>query len=202
MDTYWVPGVNNLRTLGRWAFAELAEIYWIDADFKARVGREFDAMIERAGRNFRLTPFCMCGGHRLRARFECRRVAPQRLARSTSAAFPQKTRIGARSRRGEPRRGPKESGIESLQRKGDSPMDIAALDILAPEPSTTLLPSNDRSADTLAAQGPGAELERLGDGCRTSMAQPTSSRSPAQSGLARYGSYRGQRPLMGGDSRR
>ena len=42
-------------------------------------------------------------------------------------------------------------------------MDLAALDILAPEPSTTLLPSNDRSADTLAAQGPGAELERLGD---------------------------------------
>jgi Endonuclease domain len=32
MDTYWVPGVNNLRTLGRWAFAELTEIYQIDAD--------------------------------------------------------------------------------------------------------------------------------------------------------------------------
>ena len=50
MDTYWVPGVNNLRTLGRWAFAELTEIYRIDADFKARVEREFDAMIARAGR--------------------------------------------------------------------------------------------------------------------------------------------------------
>jgi len=36
MDTYWVPAVNNLRTLGRWAFAELTEIYQIDADFKAR----------------------------------------------------------------------------------------------------------------------------------------------------------------------
>jgi type III restriction enzyme len=49
MDTYWVPAVNNLRTLGRWAFAELTEIYQIDADFKAKVDREFDAMLARAG---------------------------------------------------------------------------------------------------------------------------------------------------------
>jgi type III restriction enzyme len=48
MDTYWVPAVNNLRTLGRWAFAELTEIYQIDADFKAKVEGEFDAMIVRA----------------------------------------------------------------------------------------------------------------------------------------------------------
>jgi type III restriction enzyme len=47
MDTYWVPAVNNLRTLGRWAFAELTEIYQIDADFKAKVDREFDAMLAR-----------------------------------------------------------------------------------------------------------------------------------------------------------
>ena len=49
MDTYWVPAVNNMRTLGRWAFAELTEIYQIDADFKARVDQEFGAMIARAG---------------------------------------------------------------------------------------------------------------------------------------------------------
>jgi type III restriction enzyme len=48
MDTYWVPAVNNLKTLGRWAFAELTEIYQIDADFKAKVDREFDAMLIRA----------------------------------------------------------------------------------------------------------------------------------------------------------
>jgi type III restriction enzyme len=47
MDTYWVSAANNLRTLGRWAFAELTEIYQIDADFKARVDREFDAMLAR-----------------------------------------------------------------------------------------------------------------------------------------------------------
>jgi type III restriction enzyme len=49
METYWVPAANNLRTLGRWAFAELTEIYQIDADFKARVASEFDAMLARAG---------------------------------------------------------------------------------------------------------------------------------------------------------
>ena len=47
-DIYWVPGVNNLGTLGRWAFAELTEIYQIDADFKAKVDSQFDAMIVRA----------------------------------------------------------------------------------------------------------------------------------------------------------
>ena len=48
MDTYWVPGVNNLGTLGRWAFAEFTEIYQIEADFKAKVESEFDEMIGRA----------------------------------------------------------------------------------------------------------------------------------------------------------
>jgi type III restriction enzyme len=49
MDTYWVPAVNNLRTLGRWAFAELTEIYQIEADFEAKVASAFNEMIARAG---------------------------------------------------------------------------------------------------------------------------------------------------------
>ena len=49
MDTYWVPAVNNLRTLGRWAFAELTEIYQIEADFKAKAASAFDEMVARAG---------------------------------------------------------------------------------------------------------------------------------------------------------
>jgi type III restriction enzyme len=48
MDTYWVPGVNNLGTLGRWAFAELTEIYLIESDFKAKVESAFDEMVVRA----------------------------------------------------------------------------------------------------------------------------------------------------------
>lgn len=46
MDTYWVPGVNHLRTYGRWAFAEFTEVYQIQADFKAKVESEFNKMIE------------------------------------------------------------------------------------------------------------------------------------------------------------
>ncbi len=48
MDTYWVPGVNNLGTYGRWAFSEFTEVYQIDADFKAKVEGEFNKMIESA----------------------------------------------------------------------------------------------------------------------------------------------------------
>ncbi|MGH7553692.1 MAG: BPTD_3080 family restriction endonuclease, partial [Longimicrobiales bacterium] len=48
MDTYWVPAVNNLGTLGRWAFAEFTEIYQIESDFKAKVENAFDEMIGRA----------------------------------------------------------------------------------------------------------------------------------------------------------
>jgi type III restriction enzyme len=32
METYWVPGVNNLGTHGRWAFAELTDHYEIEAE--------------------------------------------------------------------------------------------------------------------------------------------------------------------------
>ena len=33
MDTYWVPGVNTLGLFGRWAFAELTDVYEIDSGF-------------------------------------------------------------------------------------------------------------------------------------------------------------------------
>ncbi len=46
MDTYWIPGVNNLGSYGRWAFAEFTEVYQIEADFKAKVASEFDAMMD------------------------------------------------------------------------------------------------------------------------------------------------------------
>lgn len=46
METYWVPGVNNLGKYGRWAFAEFTEVYQIEAEFKDRVEAEFNRMIE------------------------------------------------------------------------------------------------------------------------------------------------------------
>lgn len=47
MDVYWVPGVNHLGTYGRWAFAELKEMYSLEADFTAKVEAEFKKMLER-----------------------------------------------------------------------------------------------------------------------------------------------------------
>ncbi|GAB4212357.1 MAG: DEAD/DEAH box helicase family protein [Rhodoferax sp.] len=46
MDTYWVPGVNHLRSYGRWAFAEFTEVFQIQADFKATVDAAFNKLIE------------------------------------------------------------------------------------------------------------------------------------------------------------
>ena len=47
MRTYWVPGVNGLRTYGRWDFVEFGDVYAMQADFAARVEAEFAGMIER-----------------------------------------------------------------------------------------------------------------------------------------------------------
>jgi type III restriction enzyme len=46
MDIYWVPGVNNLRAYGRWAFAEFTEVYQMESEFKTKVEAEFNKMIE------------------------------------------------------------------------------------------------------------------------------------------------------------
>jgi type III restriction enzyme len=35
MRTYWVPGVNNLGSFGRWAFAEFTAVYEMEAQFAA-----------------------------------------------------------------------------------------------------------------------------------------------------------------------
>ena len=48
METYWAPGVNNLGQYGRWAFAELTEVYQIEADFKAKVENGFNSMLGRS----------------------------------------------------------------------------------------------------------------------------------------------------------
>jgi hypothetical protein len=47
-ETYWVPGVNNLGTYGRWAFAEFRDVYEIEAQFGAMV-EEAVSMAEKWG---------------------------------------------------------------------------------------------------------------------------------------------------------
>lgn len=46
MEIYWVPGVNNLGTCGRWAFAEFTDVYEMQDDFKERIEADFDKMID------------------------------------------------------------------------------------------------------------------------------------------------------------
>ncbi len=48
MDTYWVPGLNNLGTYGRWAFAEFIDVFQMQTDFAKKVASEFNKMIEAA----------------------------------------------------------------------------------------------------------------------------------------------------------
>mgnify|MGYP001792114120 CR=1 FL=1 len=48
MRNYWVPGVNNLGTYGRWAFAEFKDVYEIQADFETVMAAEFEEIIDRA----------------------------------------------------------------------------------------------------------------------------------------------------------
>ncbi|QPJ61715.1 MAG: DEAD/DEAH box helicase family protein [Candidatus Nitronauta litoralis] len=46
METYWVPGVNNNGSYGRWSFAEFTEVYQIESDFEEKVESEFNKMID------------------------------------------------------------------------------------------------------------------------------------------------------------
>jgi type III restriction enzyme len=46
METYWVPGVNNLRTYGRWAFVEFGDVFQMQVDFARKVQEEFNKMID------------------------------------------------------------------------------------------------------------------------------------------------------------
>lgn len=45
MDNYWIAGVNNLQTYGRWAFAEFTDVFDMQEDFAKRVEEEFGKMI-------------------------------------------------------------------------------------------------------------------------------------------------------------
>lgn len=46
MESYWVPGVNNLKHYGRWAFVEFCDMYEMENDFKEKVEEMFNRMID------------------------------------------------------------------------------------------------------------------------------------------------------------
>jgi len=46
METYWISGVNHLENYGRWAFAELTQVYEIEVDFEKKIASEMNKLIE------------------------------------------------------------------------------------------------------------------------------------------------------------
>lgn len=40
-----VPGVNNLKAYGRWAFVEFGDVFDMEVDFKAKVEERFKQMV-------------------------------------------------------------------------------------------------------------------------------------------------------------
>jgi len=46
METRWLPGVNNARQYGRWAFAEFTDVYALQQDLGAKVDAQMDAMVQ------------------------------------------------------------------------------------------------------------------------------------------------------------
>lgn len=48
MEVYWIPGVNNHKQYGRWAFSEFTDVYQMQHDFAQKVEAEFNKMIEKA----------------------------------------------------------------------------------------------------------------------------------------------------------
>ncbi|WP_217915596.1 BPTD_3080 family restriction endonuclease [Miltoncostaea marina] len=47
METYWLPAVNHAGGHGRWAFAELADIYTIEADFESVLRQKVNDLLEQ-----------------------------------------------------------------------------------------------------------------------------------------------------------
>lgn len=56
METFWVPGVNNLGSFGRWDFAEFTNVWEMEDDFAERIAQRFAEMVEGAASPRDTTP--------------------------------------------------------------------------------------------------------------------------------------------------
>lgn len=45
MENYWVPGVNNLKRYGRWAFAEFGDVWGMQDQFADKIKQQFEQML-------------------------------------------------------------------------------------------------------------------------------------------------------------
>ena len=59
MDTYWVPGVNNSKRYGRWAFAEFTDVFTMPTDLDNEITKkqasldleqQFEKMLANTGK--------------------------------------------------------------------------------------------------------------------------------------------------------
>ena len=46
METYWIPGVNNLGRFGRWDFVELSDVWEMESDLSDKLEQEVDKIIQ------------------------------------------------------------------------------------------------------------------------------------------------------------
>ncbi|QDT90164.1 BPTD_3080 family restriction endonuclease [Gimesia algae] len=46
METQWIPGVNTLKSYGRWDFVEFTDVYEMEDDFEAKVEQKFNEMVD------------------------------------------------------------------------------------------------------------------------------------------------------------
>ena len=64
MDTYWIPGVNNLGQYGRWAFAEFTDVYEMESGFNALVDQSVARRPNGDRQSLRRTRFQGAAGSR------------------------------------------------------------------------------------------------------------------------------------------
>jgi type III restriction enzyme len=48
IENYWIPGVNNLKSYGRWAFAEFRDIFGMEEDFQKKMEDELERVIQKS----------------------------------------------------------------------------------------------------------------------------------------------------------
>ena len=48
IENYWIPGVNNLHSFGRWAFAEFRDIFEMEKNFKELMENELNRIVEES----------------------------------------------------------------------------------------------------------------------------------------------------------
>lgn len=46
MEIYWVPGVNNLKQYGRWAFVEFGDVWALQQDLAAKIEAQFNGIVD------------------------------------------------------------------------------------------------------------------------------------------------------------